>query len=358
MFTRKSKPVEERVHRVIEATGRTPELRREDEPPGDYFRAAAPGPIPPRRIVEPEPEPSYPAPGRDAAPIDQVSSLRHNVMQRVEREPEKEESAIVARLRGNWLRDRPDPLVLGAVVVVAAVVGLVMLPLLFRGGSKKGSTAQNPTTVAAQPSSVATSGKATVAPARSSGPIFAAETPIITPAAARPAASPPAIGAQATTISQPGTSAVSAGSAASPASGLGPAARTVATPAATPAPGATPPLTRPARSAPLAPPDASPSPESGPSLANVVGSAAAAQPPPVPAQVGTSSPGQVTIPGVTSSGGSRGGVAPARAGSGGGGSAPVAAAAPVQPTTIAPSLDDIAAQAQRAASAASSRGGH
>ncbi|HLZ70393.1 MAG TPA: hypothetical protein VKV26_10855 [Dehalococcoidia bacterium] len=351
MFTRKSKPVEDRVHRVVEATGRAPELRQEGEPPGDSFRAA-PGPIPPRRIVEPEPEPLYPAPGRDAAPIEQVSSLRQSVMQRVEREPVKEEPALVARVRSNWLRDRPDPLVLGAVVVVAVVVGLVLLPLLFHGGSsKKSSTAQNPTTVAAQPAAPAVSavaGKATAAPATSSSPIFAAETPAATAAAARPAASPPVFGA-------PAAAGPQSGSAASPAGGLGPAARTVATSAATPAPGATPPLTRPARSAPLTPPSATPDP--GQSLVGVVGNAAAAQP---PAQVGSSSPGQVNIPGVTSSssagsGSSRAGVAPARVS--GGGSAPVAAAAP-QPSTIAPSLDDIAAQTQRAASAASSRGGH
>jgi hypothetical protein len=356
MFTRKNKPVEDRVQRVVEATGRTPESRRDAEPPGDLFRAAAPGPIPPRRIVEPEPEPLYPPPGRNAAPIDQVSSLRQNVMQRVEREPDKEEPALVARLRRNWLHDRPDPLVLGAVVVVATVVGLVMLPLLFRGGSKKSSTAQNPTVVAAQPTSAAASAtsaagvKPSATPVTASVPIFSAQTPVVTPAAARPAASSPALAAQPTSAARPAS--------ASQGSGLGPSAGTIAS--ATPAPGSTPPVTRPARSAPLAPPEPSATPDAGQSLANVVGNAAASQPPPI-AQVGTSAPGQVTIPGVTSSAssGSRTGVAPARSGvSSGGGSAPVAAAAPVQPTTIAPSLDTLAAQTSRAAGAAASRGGH
>ncbi|HZQ34389.1 MAG TPA: hypothetical protein VFD32_00535 [Dehalococcoidia bacterium] len=363
MFTRKSKPVEDRVHRVVEATGRTPEPRRDDELPRDYYRASAPGPIPPRRIVEPEPEPEplFPAPGRDAAPIDQVSSLRQNVMQRVEREPD-EESALAARLRRNWLHDRPDPLVLGAVVVVAAVVGLVMLPLLFRGGgSKKNSSIQSPTTVAAQPSSAPASAtsaagvKPSAVPATDSAPIFSAQTPVVTPAAARPAASSPAIAAQPSAAAQPTSAARPAG--ATQGSGLGPAAAAVA--AATPAPGSTPPVTRPARSAPLAPPEPSATPDPGQSLANVVGNAAASQPPPVAAQVGTSSPGQVSIPGVTtSSSSSRAGVAPARSSAGSGSSAPAVAAAPVQPTTIAPSLDTIAAQTSRAAGAAASRSGH
>lgn len=351
MFTRKSKPVEDRVHRVVEATGRTAEPRGDDQSPGGLFRAAAPGPIPPRRIVEPEPEPEplYPPPGRNAAPIDQVSSLRQNVMQRVEREPDKEESTLAARLRGNWLRDRPDPLVLGAVVVVAAVVGLVMLPLLFRGGSKKSNATQNPTTVAAQPSSApatATSvadARTSAASATASVPFFSAQTP----AAGRAAATPPTLAAQPTSAARPAGAAQG--------SGLGPSAGGSAT--ATPAPGSTPPVTRPARSAPLAPPEPSPTVDPGQSLANVVGNAAASQPPPV-AQVGTSSPGQVTIPGVTSSSSTRAGVAPARSSAGSGGSAPAAASAPVQPTTIAPSLDTIAAQTQRAAAGAAARSGH
>lgn len=364
MFTRKSKPVEDRVHRVVESTGRAPEPRHEDEPPGDFYRAAAPGPIPPRRIVEPEPEPEllYPPPGRDAAPIDQVSSLRHNVMQRVESEPDKEESVLAARLRRNWLRDRPDPLMLGAVVVIAAVVGLVMLSLLFRGGSKKSSTAQSPTVVAAQPSSApagatsAAGAKPSSVPATASSAIFSAQTPVVTPAAARPAASPPAAAAQ-PSAAQPGAAARSTGAAQG--SGLGPSASNIVT--ATPAPGSTPPVTRPARSAPLAPPAASPTAEPGQSLANVVGNAAASQPPPVAAQVGTSSPGQVSIPGVTTSTGSsaRAGVAPARSSVGSGASSvPAAVAAAPQPTTIAPNLDTIAAQTSRAAGAAASRGGH
>lgn len=347
MFKRKTRPVEERIQRVATATGRAPDEEREpdDAPQPSLYRSAGPGPLPVRTLVAPEPEPEMIAPGRDAPASEHVSALRQNVLRRADDYPDPgERRGLGGRLRRDWLRDRPDPLLFGAVVVIAVVIGLVLLPVLFHGDGKKtnGSVAENPQptaiapTTAAQPS-VAPTVRVAATPRAVGAPSFAlAETPAPTVAATIAASAPPVVSRSAV-ASQPGQ----------------PAAAPTQQPAAV---AVTPPVTRPARASAFAPPGANTFAPTGDSLTNVVSSAASQ---PAPIQVGSSAPGvnpAIAGPANAARASSGGGVAPV---SSAGGSAPVVSAAPAQPpppTTIAPALNNIAAQTHAAAAAASQAG--
>ncbi|MHB8577049.1 MAG: hypothetical protein ACYDCQ_17185 [Dehalococcoidia bacterium] len=298
--------------------------------------------------------------GKRLMPESVVESLRRDLVDRLGSQPPSAfvaQESLLIRFRRRLQDESPQPLIIGAVAVIAIVAVLIALPMVLRGHSaaKAGAAATAATPVGQDASFI---------------PVAAAPT---TRPTARPAATP----------GFRGPSAIAPANVAKVAPSVSPTATGAAPALAGTRPAATPPVTR-ARTAPFLPPSGaagatnanqappvvsttSADPSGNGSLANLVTNAASAPPPAAPpVQVGSTSPGVVASrtspPPVavgSSAGGFSGGYVPPAIGSGGGAGASAAAAqpaAPAEPAPIAPVINSAASSAQRAAAAAAAHG--